>query len=200
MQSEWLVDNQGEIVVPGMVTERLKNEVAAINFIKNHTNIPVPDIHCAFEDNGRYYIIMEMTPGIIMARLTEDQKAVVIKEVEHYLEIMRGIKSRVMGSFSGTTCLPYRVANVLPRDAAMKFRGETTEEFVLCHNDLSQYNIIVDEETLKINAILDWEYAGFYPKKFDGAFYKRRGPSVALAGEDDDIHDLLDTLEHYRQK
>lgn len=66
-----------------------------------------------------------------------------------------------------------------------------TEDLVFCHNDLSTHNIIVDPETLKINAIIDWEYAGFYPKEFEGMFFKRPGPSVALKGEVDDENTLL---------
>lgn len=31
------------------------------------------------------------------------------------------------------------------------------EEYVFCHHDLSQHNIIVEPETLKIAAIVDWE-------------------------------------------
>jgi len=40
---------------------------------------------------------------------------------------------------------------------------------------VSQHNIVVDEKTLKITAILDWDYTGFYPMEFEGAFYKRPG-------------------------
>lgn len=43
--------------------------------------------------------------------------------------------------------------------------------FVLCHDDLSQHNMVVDPQTLKIRAILDWEYAGFYPGYFEGPFW-----------------------------
>lgn len=51
-------------------------------------------------------------------------------------------------------------------------------------------NVIVNPSTLKINAIIDWEYAGFYPPEFEYPFYQRLGPSVPLDGEVDDV-DLL---------
>ncbi|UKZ62309.1 uncharacterized protein TrAtP1_003560 [Trichoderma atroviride] len=51
-------------------------------------------------------------------------------------------------------------------------------------------NVIVDLGTLKIKAIVDWEYAGFYPPEFEFPFYQRPGSSVALDGEVDDF-DLL---------
>ena len=47
-------------------------------------------------------------------------------------------------------------------------------------NDLSQHNILVDEMTLKVNAIIDWE---FYSPELEGKFYLRPGPSVAFDGE-----------------
>ncbi|KAL5341024.1 hypothetical protein BJX70DRAFT_396083 [Aspergillus crustosus] len=64
-------------------------------------------------------------------------------------------------------------------------------DYVFCHNDLSQHNVVVDPRSLKIQAILDWEYAGFYPEYFEAPFHKRPGPSVALNGEEDDVEALL---------
>lgn len=54
--------------------------------------------------------------------------------------------------------------------------------------------MIVDPVTLKVKAILDWEYAGFYPEQFGGKFFKRVGPSVALDGEENDEDRLLDIM------
>jgi len=71
-------------------------------------------------------------------------------------------------------------------------------DFVFCHNDLSMQNVIVDPISLKIRAIIDWEYAGFYPEYFDTRFYKRLGPSIALEGEKDDSEELLDFLNSYQ--
>lgn len=33
-------------------------------------------------------------------------------------------------------------------------------------NDLSQPNIVVDPESSKMQAIIDWDYAGFFPENF----------------------------------
>jgi hypothetical protein len=49
--------------------------------------------------------------------------------------------------------------------------------------------VIVNPETLKVNAIIDWESAGFYP-----AFFMRVGPSVTLEGEVNDEDRLLDVM------
>ena len=64
---------------------------------------------------------------------------------------------------------------------------------MFCHDDLQAANVIADPQdlaTLKIQAIIDWEYAGFYPPQFEWPFYLRSGPSVALPGEEDDTEAL----------
>lgn len=78
-------------------------------------------------------------------------------------------------------------------------RPPESDEYVFCHNDLTHSKVIVDPESLKINAIIDWEYAGFYPEYFEGRFYQRTGtgatPSVAIEGEPDNVLRLLDFLD-----
>lgn len=75
-----------------------------------------------------------------------------------------------------------------------KMKPRETEDLVFCHNDLSTHNIIVDPETLKVKGVIDWEYAGFYPKEFEGMYFRRPGPSVALEGEVDDEDHLFKLL------
>lgn len=75
-----------------------------------------------------------------------------------------------------------------------KMRPRETQDLVFCHNDLSAHNVIVDPDTLKIAAIIDWEYAGFYPPEFESAFFRRPGPSIALEGEVDDVDVLMDVM------
>ena len=52
----------------------------------------------------------------------------------------------------------------------------------------------VDPKSLRINAIIDWEYSGFFPKQFEFPFFERLGPSVAMDGEKDDFEELLAQL------
>jgi aminoglycoside phosphotransferase len=75
-----------------------------------------------------------------------------------------------------------------------KMKPRESEDLVFCHNDLSTHNIIVDPETLKVKAVIDWEYAGFYPQDFEGMFFRRPGPSAALEGEVNDEDELLNIL------
>lgn len=75
----------------------------------------------------------------------------------------------------------------------MRAREEHT--LVFCHNDLSANDVIVDPDSLKIKAIIDWEYSGFFPAEFKREFYARPGPSVALPGEVDDVEVLTSIME-----
>lgn len=133
-----------------------------------------------------------------LAQLSDDKKAPVIKELEEYVGQLHAIKSKVMGGFLGDVIVPHHVGEAIPQNQVLKLRESTIPEFFLCHNDLSQHNVIADEATLKINAILDWEYAGFFPPEFDRTFYLRPGPSAALKGKEDDVPKLLEVLEHWK--
>ncbi|KAI0045348.1 kinase-like protein [Auriscalpium vulgare] len=196
-KDEWVMNIRGNLVVPCMPFERIKNEAAAIEFIRTHTAIPLPTVRAAFADRTCYYLITDLAPGVPMVDLTDDQKVTVIAEVEEHLETLRGLTSTAMGGLLGAACLPFRIAQRIPLEEqqTMKFKESVPYELVFCHGDLSQHNIFVDEQTLKITAIIDWEYAGFYPKEFEAAFWKRPGPGVALEGEENDEERLLAILD-----
>ncbi|KAI9747748.1 MAG: hypothetical protein M1835_001983 [Candelina submexicana] len=179
--------------VPRASTERLMNEAASLRFIRKMTNIPVPTLYCDFEDDGAYYLVTEYVQGVGMADLKEEQKSTIMKEIEIHLATMQKLRSSSIGGPSGIVVPPYRVTLKTERDS-WTLPASGAEEYVFCHNDLSQYNIIVDPDTLKINAIVDWEYAGFYPGFFEAPFYKRLGPSASIRDETDDTPQLLEFL------
>lgn len=180
--------------VPRLGKERLMNEAVTLRYIREHTNIPVPKVYSDFEDDGAYYLITECVEGEGMNSLSEDQKAVVRKELEKHLATLKTLRSNRMGGPSGIVIPPYRVMVRTEKDD-WKLRVSDQDEFVFCHNDLSQHNVIVDPKTLKINAIVDWEYAGFYPENFEQHFFTRLGPSVAIKDEVDDSEVFLGFLE-----
>ncbi|KAK4033040.1 kinase-like domain-containing protein [Parachaetomium inaequale] len=190
---EFLHGPQG-IHIPRLRKESLKNEADTLRFIRRHTEIPVPLLFCDFEDDDAYYLITEYIEGVSMADLPDHQKDVVIAELEDHLARLKALKSNRMGGPSGIVIPPYRVLCETERDNWSQLRPSDHAEYVFCHNDCSQHNIIVNPETLKIAAIVDWEYAGFYPEYFEFAFYRRKGPSVALGEEEDDTDKLLDFL------
>lgn len=170
------------------------NEAASLRYFRQHTNIPVPTVYCDFEDDDAYYIITSYVEGASMSSLPEQQKAVVQKELEIHLTTLRTLTSNRLGGPSGILIPPYRVLRRTEKDQ-WNLQPSDQEEYVFCHNDLSQQNVIVDSETLQIKAIIDWEYAGFFPSRFEWPFYTRLGPSIAKEGEVDDSLELLGFLE-----
>ncbi|KAH6635622.1 kinase-like domain-containing protein [Chaetomium sp. MPI-SDFR-AT-0129] len=180
--------------IPRLGKERLINEAEALRYIRQNTDIPVPEVYCDFEDDQAYYVITEYIEGEDMASLSVEQKAIVARELSVHLAKLQTLRSNRMGGPSGIVIPPYRVMRRTAIDYWRLQVSNSVDEYVFCHNDLSQHNVIVDPDTLKIKAIIDWEYAGFYPAYFEMPFYTRPGPSIAIDGEVDDSERLLDFL------
>ncbi len=154
----------------------------------------VPRVYCDFEDDQAYYVATEYVDGVNMSSLSEEQRAIVHKELSTHLTKLTTLRSSRIGGPSGIVVPPYRVMRQTETDD-WRLQVSDHDEYVFCHNDLSQHNVIVDPDTLKIKAIIDWEYAGFYPAYFEMPFYARLGPAVAIDGEVDDSEKLLDFLK-----
>jgi serine/threonine protein kinase len=192
---EWQFSSyRNTIHVPRLGKERLLNEAAALQYIKAHTDIPVPTLYSSYEKNGAVTLEMEYVEGVGMDSLDETQRRKVTRELEHHLDTLHGLRSSRPGGPSGIVIPPYRVTQKTTRDEWAP-QNKTSETLVFCHNDLSMQNVIVDPVSLKIRAIIDWEYAGFFPVFFDRRFFVREGPSVAMEGEEDDSMALISYLE-----
>jgi aminoglycoside phosphotransferase (APT) family kinase protein len=89
-----------------------------------------------------------------MHELDDAQRETVQRELEGPIATLQSLKSSRIGGPSGIVIPPYRALS-------KTFRSEwdltpfEREELVFCHNDLSQQNVKVDPETLKITAIID---------------------------------------------
>ena len=180
-----------------MNKQRLINEAACLDLIAAKTNIPVPTLLGDFEDAGAYYLLLSFVPGVEMADLSEKDKEVVKQELQIHLATLRALKSNRVGGPTGIVSPPYRVSQRIENERWDVPEAVTDEEYVFCHNDLSQYNVLVDPESLRINAVIDWEYAGFWPEWFEMPLWRRVGPSGALeeCGEVDDTEKLVSWLE-----
>ncbi|KAK3177353.1 hypothetical protein K4F52_009849 [Lecanicillium sp. MT-2017a] len=192
--SEYMTTLKGTTYVPRLGKERLRNEAASLQFIRHVSDIPVPTLYGSFEVDGAYFVVTEYIDGSSMSELSEDQKRVVQDEISQHLATLRQIKSNKTGGPSGIVLPPSRVVERTDNDVWSQQIAEN-QEYVFCHNDLSQQNIIVDPRTLKIRAIIDWEYAGFFPPYFEAPFYQRLGPSSAIGDEHDDVPELLRFLQ-----
>ncbi|KAL4938485.1 hypothetical protein BDV06DRAFT_225966 [Aspergillus oleicola] len=191
-EREFKVGYKG-IHVPILGKERLQNEAASLLFIASASNIPVPALHGEFEFDGAYFVMTEYIEGEQMAQLDDNRKATVLREIKEHLDTFQGLTSTTTGGPSGIAIPPYRILRHHPT-RSWSTQSSKGAEYVFCHNDLSQHNIIVDPQSLKINATIDWEYAGFYPPYFEAPFYQRPGPSVALDGEENDECKLAEFL------
>ena len=136
-----------------------------------------------------------------MQDLSEGDKLVVMKELSVHMATLRSLKSKTPGvPGESLLCPPQRVSShQWKADSCWKPRvsNDDEEEYRFCHNDLGQHNVIVDPDTLKIKAIIDWEFAGFWPEWFERHFWRRAGGSGALEGEEDDVERCREWLVNH---
>ncbi|KAK2609335.1 hypothetical protein QQS21_002116 [Conoideocrella luteorostrata] len=193
---EWQKHN-GYMPIPLFSLERVLNEGSCLQFLAENTNIPLPKLHACFEDDGAAYVITEYVEGVGMDELDEEKQGIIAQELRTHMETLSKLNSNVWGGPSGLVLPPYRIMRN-SSGRPWKVKPRETQNLVFCHNDLSANNVIVNPSTLKIAAIIDWEYAGFYPPEFEREFFRRPGPSVALDGEVDDTKLLIDILDNER--
>ncbi|KAL8743190.1 MAG: hypothetical protein Q9190_004425 [Brigantiaea leucoxantha] len=142
---------------------------------------------------------MEYIKGDLLADVEEGSKPAVIEKLQDHIKVMHSISASQIGGISppGLVYLPYRISRV-DQVNENELRPFESDELVFCHNDLLQHNVLVDPETHVIQAIIDFEYSGFYPSFFEGQFYRRVGPSITLNGEDDDTDRLIDFINSHK--
>ncbi|KAE8396351.1 hypothetical protein BDV23DRAFT_192175 [Aspergillus alliaceus] len=160
--------------IPLLGKERLQNEAAALHFIRCVSNIPVPQVCVACEIDGSFILITEYVDVISMASLHEEQKGVMCSELKRHLDTLSKITSNRIGG-------PDRIEDWM-------VRFSSGEEYVFCHNDLSQNNAVAHPRSLAIRATVAWEYGSmpvFSRGYFERSFYERLGPSVAIKGRRD---------------
>ncbi len=54
--SEYKTTLSGEVIVPFCNRERLKNEVACLKYIREKTDIPVPEVLDVYKENGSFFV------------------------------------------------------------------------------------------------------------------------------------------------
>jgi len=163
----------GNVVLPLRSNDRIRNEVACLRFVRENTDVLVPKVVCVFEDDESVYTITEAVEGVNILDLDAGARRVMEKELRAHRRTLWGLRSKRIGGPTGIVLLLARVYVGRKDLVKIKLRDSQKEEFFFCHNHYAQQNVIVDPETLKIKAILDWEYAGFYPRWIDRSWYKR---------------------------
>ncbi|KAI0429904.1 hypothetical protein F5Y09DRAFT_309098 [Xylaria sp. FL1042] len=196
---EWQSTIDGTLAIPPTTyPQRWKTDAAILVYLREKTNVPLPRLQSVFEDDGAFYHSTEYVDGVIMSELTEEKKQVVTKELLQHVATLQSLRSDTPGvPGESLLCPPQRVTSGQWKVNSCWRPREKKGDYVLCHNDLGQHNIIVDPETLKINAIIDWEFGGFWPKWFERCFWERPGPSIALEGEEDDVERCREWLMNH---
>ncbi|KAM3436569.1 hypothetical protein NHJ13734_005033 [Beauveria thailandica] len=171
--------------------ERITNEAKALEFVAKKTTIPVPRlIEHGIHPDGRRYLITERLDGIMLHNIQE-QGCLRPKAQQHteeevcktcvdqaYSNALAFITDVFLPQLSELTSkergldgfvMPPRWLSVDTQPpwkrnkAAFRTLPRKTAEYIFQHGDLAAHNIMMHRETLQVQAVLDWEYAGFYP-------------------------------------
>ncbi|KAK4099079.1 hypothetical protein N658DRAFT_525714 [Parathielavia hyrcaniae] len=194
---EWIITTIPKLAPSACLPQRWKTDAAILAYLRDKTDIPLPRMQFTFEDDGAFYFSTELVPGVTMTHLTAEQKQVVTKELLEHVATLKSLRSDTPGVPGQTLlCAPNRVQSGFwkPHSCWRPKPDMEKGDYVFCHNDLGQHNVIVDPETLKINAIIDWEYGGFWPEWFEQPYWKRPGPGGPIGDEEDDTERCYEWL------
>ncbi|OAA61298.1 Protein kinase-like domain protein [Niveomyces insectorum RCEF 264] len=168
------LDLYGQPVVIPYIADRLRNEAAALQFIRAYTSIPVPVFLSLWEENGLVHLKTGMVcHGIELRSVSKSLLPTAIERVTAQLESdilpqLQRLRRRFIGS--ANPLLPVVVPHLLWEWKDTRTWPQVTaetDEFVFVHTDLDRQNILVDPDTFHIVCILDWETAGFFPPAWE---------------------------------
>ncbi|KAG9686116.1 hypothetical protein KCU95_g11916, partial [Aureobasidium melanogenum] len=158
-------------------TTGIEHEAQTIGFVKDtFPSIPVPEIICHWTDEKRSFLAMKRAPGetldYLWGGLTDLERQTIASDLADYVVLMSRNRRDCLESPSG---LGVTDAFVRPESWHLPtFRLETIEAreyfrpleiddgFVFTHGDLNPQNLLIEKG--KITCILDWEFAGFFPR------------------------------------
>ncbi|KAJ3473534.1 hypothetical protein NLG97_g10257 [Lecanicillium saksenae] len=172
-EDQFIVHPNGDVIKPFWPRERLHNEFATLRFLQEHTKITVPQHWLFIHDSVLHLATERILDAVPVYELPESKvdaatEAVAEQVQEHILPQLRAITRATIGSIvpdiavfppSRLYCYDHR-----PWES---IRSEPDTPFVLCHNDLGPQNIFADPDTYEIKYIIDWEFAGFFPERFE---------------------------------
>ncbi|KAF6767343.1 Aminoglycoside phosphotransferase [Kalmanozyma brasiliensis GHG001] len=171
--SEFAIDpNTHEVVAFANLPNCIRNEKAAMDFVRANTCIPVPEVLFYLDEGDRVLLGVEVVEGIKMDEIQDERdRAKVIEQLDGFVEQLAQHRSPKIKGFAAKACFSLALTDNLPR-CSLKFVEDHDQGYPLCHGDLHQSNIIVDPETKKAKAVLDWEYCGYYPDECEPRRYK----------------------------
>ncbi|RKP33704.1 kinase-like domain-containing protein, partial [Dimargaris cristalligena] len=187
-----LLSDDGVVIKKG--SRVTQHEVQMMDMARS-VGVPVPRVIRAYEsaDDG-FVIEMDHVPGVTLESVFESLNS---DELDRIGMQLRDIVDRLQTCVSPNNAVGPVVGNSLPvTDKCMSLAsfhdnlskgisdvvgkpdvysllqgmfGDNSHKVVLTHNDLFPRNIIIDPTTLVIQAVLNWEYSGFYPEYWEYA-------------------------------
>ncbi|KAI1925273.1 hypothetical protein LOZ12_002875 [Ophidiomyces ophidiicola] len=170
--SELLVRSNGASVYPYWASERLLNEAATLAFIAEKTTIPVPKARLYYSEGMLHLESIRITSGVMLDTITDHRQPAAIAAVDAQMQQtilpqLHAFRRNNIGSLAGLPVFPPSRVHSMDRRSWKRITANAND-FVLCHNDLSPRNILVNpSDNYHIVGIIDWEYAGFFPADFE---------------------------------
>ncbi|KKZ60188.1 hypothetical protein EMCG_05110 [[Emmonsia] crescens] len=167
-----------------------RGEADILRFVAAHTTIPVPRVYDTKLESSRReattsYMVIEYMPGLRLdkawVKLTESQRVATCHQLVEYLAQLQPLTSNRIEGLNGAPvhvgCFQSRWGgpfstetefnNFMAKGDNVTPRPTANHVIHFAHADLSPRNILVDENTGEITAIVDWERAGWYPEYWD---------------------------------
>ncbi|KAF4201755.1 hypothetical protein CNMCM8927_001084 [Aspergillus lentulus] len=169
-------------------------EAQTLRFIAANTTIPVPKVHDIHWQDGQIVsFVMDYMPGQRLDEawdtLDSTQKLSIADELHSYINQLRSLKGEYIGAIdhgkakigqidsleggpftSEEDFNEFILSDIVPSAPELlrhyaRFALMDGHSFVFTHGDLAPRDILVDEG--RVTALLDWEYAGWYPEYWE---------------------------------
>ncbi|KAB5554752.1 kinase-like domain-containing protein [Coniochaeta sp. 2T2.1] len=180
----------------GMGARDHPNEAMALRFVKAYTSIPVPDVVSSDWDRLTMTYVEGETLHQAWPTLTADQQSGILAQLQDYISQLQALGGIYLGRLDGQGVVvpsmmtrsggPFGSLTELhewlvqpPRrlpTQSIYWHQITTQlradcPIVFTHGDIAARNILIHDG--RIVALLDWEFAGWYPEYWDYVFALR---------------------------
>ncbi|CEJ83192.1 hypothetical protein VHEMI03212 [[Torrubiella] hemipterigena] len=215
--------------------ERIDNEAKALKLIAAQTTIPVPQLlaHGTLSD-GCKYLTTARVGGISLSDIMESEGCLKPLGQQHMdtapckicsdeahtnatlfinetvLPQLANLKSRERG-IDGFVMPPSWICPDAepPWDRPRTWKTIPLEQpgYIFQHGDMAAHNILIDRSSLQVNALIDWEHAGYFPsgmERWPGTLhmddYRKRGRGIGRAIEEFLAEDYIECYNKWADK
>lgn len=177
--------------------DRHSREALSMRFLSSRTKIPLPRVWFTPTWKGTKYIFMSRIHGVDLARawdnLPDGKKVLVAEQLRNFMLELRSIPpppGTIISSLDGgpvqssrlhewdPTSGPFRdeqhlnlqLRHLRPLETLpelIQVSQAKTHPIVFTHNDFFPRNIMIDEPTGRVLAIIDWESSGWFPSHWE---------------------------------